>query len=69
VNRDPVQSSNVKSVGYDEPSRTMHVEFRDGGVYEYSGVPPETHQALVSAPSVGTHLHAHIKGRFPARRL
>ncbi len=69
MNRAPVSSSNVKSIGYDEPSRTMHVEFRDGGVYEYSGVPPETHQALVNAPSVGSHLHAHIKGRFPARRL
>jgi hypothetical protein len=69
MERVPVESSNVRSIGYYEPSRTMHVEFRDGRVYEYSGVPPEAHQALVNAPSVGRHFHAHIKSRFPARRL
>lgn len=63
------RSSNVTALGYDPESKELHVRFASGGVYAYSGVSPEEHQALVNAPSVGSHLHAHIKSRYPARRL
>ncbi len=69
MQRKPVVSSNVKSIGYDAERRVMEVEFRNLGVYEYEGVEPELYQRLIDAPSVGGFLHKHVRGRFPVRRL
>lgn len=54
-------SSQVASVGYDEPSKTLAVKFHSGGVYHYHDVPPEKHQEFLKAPSAGKFLGAHIK--------
>jgi hypothetical protein len=62
IARQPVDSSNVRSVGHDPETNRLHVEFKNGSVYEYNGVPAHEHQALVNAPSVGSYLHQHIKG-------
>ena len=32
--RESVESSNIASIGYDEASRTLEVEFLNGSVYE-----------------------------------
>ncbi len=49
----PVKSSNVSAVGYDEENKTLTVEFRSGGIYQYAGVPPEMYADLLEADSVG----------------
>jgi frataxin-like iron-binding protein CyaY len=69
MERKPVISSNIKSVGYDPDSKTMHVEFTNGGLYEYAGVEPAQHQALISAPSVGKHFGTHVRGQFQHRKI
>lgn len=61
MQRTPVVSSNVVSVGYDRESRTLEVEFKHGVVYQYYDVPATEHAALLAAPSVGGYLDAHIK--------
>ena len=33
-----VISSNVAAVGYDKASQVLRVQFKSGGIYEYSGV-------------------------------
>ena len=59
--RQPVESSNLRSVGYDEESRTLEIEFHSGAVYQYYDVPSEVYQELLSAPSLGKYFHAHIR--------
>ena len=49
----PVKSSNVKAVGYDEENKTLQVEYKSGGIYQYPGVPPEIYADLLAAESVG----------------
>jgi hypothetical protein len=61
MNRSPVISSNVASVGYDPSTMTLEVEFKKGGVYQYFNVPPAVHAAMVIAPSVGRYLDVNIK--------
>lgn len=68
MNRTPVKSSNIKSVGYDASTQTLEVEF-GSGVYQYQGVPPETHAKLMSAESAGKFVGAEIRGKFNARRV
>ncbi len=36
----PVISTNVIAVGYDPRTRTLRVQFRSGGTYDYCGVDP-----------------------------
>lgn len=67
--RQPVSSSNIRSIGYDEGSQTLEVEFNSGGVYEYLGVPADEYDALMNAPSAGSYLHARIKDKYPHRKL
>ncbi len=59
-----VDSSNVESIGYDENSLTLQVEFKNGGVYQYFDVPEELFIGLRDADSVGRYLNANIKGNY-----
>ena len=44
-----IQSDNVAAAGYDDASRTMLVEFKDGSLYEYSPVPESVWIDFVAA--------------------
>lgn len=69
MNRRIVQSTNIRSVGHDPRSNTLEVEFHDGGIYQYDGVPASDYSALVSSQSVGSHFHEHIKARYKSKRV
>lgn len=65
----PVQSSNVMSIGYDEFSQILRVQFLNGGVYDYLNVPIHIFHALIEAPSKGTFLNHNVKNQFPHNRV
>jgi hypothetical protein len=61
MNRTPVSSSNLASVGYDHQTSTLEVEFRNGSIYQYFNVPLEIFNGLMSASSHGKYLDAYIR--------
>lgn len=63
----PVQSSNVESIGY-QPNE-LHVRFKKGGHYVYTGTNGDLHQALLAAESKGRFIGEHLKGKFDCRKL
>ncbi len=65
MERTPVTSSNISSIGYDADSQVLEIEFNSGAVYEYSGVPAGEHAGLMNADSKGTYFNANIKNRYP----
>lgn len=73
MNRQPVKSSNVTSVGW-EPSDedptigTLEVEFNNGKVYQYLEVPELAFETLMGASSVGRYLNQNIIGSYAERR-
>jgi hypothetical protein len=67
--RERVQSSNLKSVGYDAESKTLEVEFHDGGVYQYFNVPAVVHRDLLHAPSIGKYFAFFIKDAYRYRKV
>ena len=69
MDRAPVKSSNVVSIGYDPARQALEVEFRSGTVYRYDGVPPDIHQALMQSRSAGTFVAREIRARYAATRL
>lgn len=70
MERQHVGSSHLKAVGYDPATQTLEIEFLDGGLYQYSGVPESVYQGLMSASSHGQYFDQYIKkGGYPYRKL
>lgn len=65
----PVASSNVASVGYDEDYSLLFVRFLNGSLYQYKNVPFVVYNELLNAPSAGRFLNSHIKGIYPFDKL
>ncbi len=61
MERAPVSSSNLEAVGYHPESRTLEVQFRHGGVYQYLDVPIHRYVGLMTAPSKGSFFDRFIK--------
>jgi hypothetical protein len=64
MERIPVDSSNLDSVGYDESTNTLEVMFKNASVYQYLGVPKELYDGLLMSDSKGHYLYENIKGNF-----
>jgi len=64
IPRTAVKSTNIKSIGYDDESRTLVVEFTNGGLYSYEDVPPDVVEKRTVTESSGQWFLAHIRGRF-----
>jgi len=58
IERTPVRSSALRSVGYGPEQRVLEIEFTNGDVYQYSDVPPEVHRGLMAAESLPSPPHA-----------
>ena len=69
MERTPVSSSNISAIGYDLDSKVLEVEFTNGAVYSYSGVPPDEYEGFMNADSKGKYLHANIKSRYSYVKL
>ena len=69
MERISVNSSNISSVGYDVDSQTLEIEFHNGGVYQYAGIPESEYEGLMSSDSKGKYFHANIKSRYPFSKL
>ena len=67
--RQNVVSTNLHSVGYDEQTQTLEVQFIDGSVYQYYGVPANMHGQLMQASSKGQFLNTYIKRSYPFSRI
>jgi hypothetical protein len=61
VDRAPIASSSIASVGYDEASRTLEIEFHNGRIYRFFDVPPQMAQALRAAPSIGAYFNKYLR--------
>jgi hypothetical protein len=69
MNRQPVESSMIRSVGYDAASATLEVEFNSGKVYQYFEVPAEIHQELMEASSHGSYMRSAIIDVYPVHQV
>jgi hypothetical protein len=59
--RQPVSSTSLSAVGYDEAKRILEVEFQRGTVYQYFEVPPQVYQELMAAESHGAYFANNVK--------
>lgn len=69
MERNAVKSSNIASVGYDTDTRTLEVEYLNGGIYHYLDVPQKSVTEMMSAGSIGKYLHGNIRGKHTCKKL
>ena len=74
VSYEPVESSNLLSVGYDPENANLFVIFKDKdgrptSKYAFYHVTPNTYSELMAAPSKGKYFAAFVRGHFSYDKL
>jgi hypothetical protein len=67
-----IQSDNVQAAGYDDNSRVMTIQFQNGSIYEYYGVPADLWLSFLAAqphPWSQVGYPRLVKGGIPYKRL
>lgn len=64
MQRTPVASSLVASVGYVPEYKVLEIEFQDGRSYQYFGVPERIYKGLMAAESRGRYFNERIRDAY-----
>jgi KTSC domain-containing protein len=65
----PIESSNIAATGYDADTRTLAVQFKNGGLYHYHDVPAEIAGGFGEAESRGQFFQNAIRGQFKHTKI
>lgn len=68
MKRENVESSVLKSVGYDKNKKVLETELVNNALYEYYKVPASEFSNLMQAPSLGEYYNKSIK-KYPYKKL
>lgn len=69
MERKKVNSSQIRSVGYDPSAQLLEVEMSDGTIWQYSRVPSETYRRLMAAPTIASYYRDQIEEDFSRKRV
>ena len=69
MDRKRVNSSKIRSVGYDEKSQVLEVELSNGQVTQYQNVYPEVYRRFMAAPSPTAFYDDKIAEEYTGRRV
>jgi hypothetical protein len=69
MQRQGVQSSNIKEIGHDQATLTLEIEFLNGSIYQFFDVPRPVYEQFMQAPSHGQFFSQQIKGKFRHAKL
>jgi len=68
MNRTPVKSSFIESIGHE--GDTLEVAYKDGRIYRYIGVPADLYGSVMGAESIGKVLKEQVlKGGFEVEKI
>jgi len=65
----PVISTTMRSVGYDEDRHLLEIWFQTGKLYKYKKVPADIFISLMQAESKGKYFNDHIRDIFPFQEI
>jgi hypothetical protein len=69
LERQPVKSRILRSLGYDESTKVLEIEFHSGLVYQYSGVPLKVYMELMRSDEIGKYFSDKVRTRFRTRQV
>lgn len=68
INFTTVESSNIQSVGYDNETSSLYVNYKSG-TYKYDGVDKSVYESLLTSPSKGQFMNENIKGQYKYSKI
>jgi hypothetical protein len=69
LERKTVKSRILRSVGYDDSTKILEIEFHTGLVYQYSGVPPKVYADLMHSDEIGKYFSEKVRPRFQTKQV
>ena len=69
MERKRVSAGAIRSVGYDQASRTLEIEFTSGSIIQYANVPAEVHRRFLAAPTLISFFRDNIEEEYSTRRV
>jgi hypothetical protein len=69
LKRLPVQSRILRSVGYDEITKILELEFQTGVIYHYLKVPQKIYANLMKSDEIYQYFTEKIRPRYQAKRV
>ena len=64
MNRIYVESEAIESVGHEQGSQTLEIEFKNKSIWQYHPVTGDIFTEFMNSESKGKYFYAHIKGRY-----
>jgi len=69
LERQSVKSVILSSVGYDESTKVLEIEFHSGLVYQYSGVPLKIYKDLMRSSEIGKYFSDKVRTQFRTKQV
>ena len=69
VERQAVKSRIMSSVGYDDTTKILEIEFNKGLVYQYLGVPPKVYADLMHSGEIGKYFSEKVRPKFQTKQV
>lgn len=64
MNRTIIESSMIRSIGYDVDNATLELEFNSGAIWQYYDFPESVWYEFEGADSQGKFFHREIKNQY-----
>jgi KTSC domain len=69
MERKKVNSTHVRSIGYDAKDQMLEIEFFSGSIMQYSRVSNEIHRRLMASTSMKSFIEDNIQDSFSEKRV
>lgn len=69
MQRIPVESSDLVSIGYDAKAHVLEIEFKEDRIYQYIDVEPDVYERFMRADSYGEFFFAHITKHYRYKKV
>jgi lysyl-tRNA synthetase class 2 len=63
------ESSSIARFCYDGPNQVLVIQFKHGGIYNYSDVPATVFREMIAAPSKGQFFLENIRDKYDYTRV
>lgn len=63
------QSSHLQSHSYDAETETLTIQFQNGSIYQYAGVPVNEYFNFCQNSGSGTYFWTKIRNRYPTTKI
>ena len=63
------QSSHLQAYDYNPQTQTLTIQFQNGAIYTYDGVPETEYFNLQQAGGAGSYFWAKIRNRYPTQKI